>query len=105
MARNRAFALAALALLTTTAARAGGPPSTGPDCGPDAFSSAQVVEHRPPRRGPLTAVPQTLCADLAPQGAPAQVDIHLYPGLPAPVGRQPPGVPYEDRPPRPLPRP
>jgi hypothetical protein len=87
-----------LALLVLTLGAAApaqaGPLAAGSDCGPDAFSSAEVIEHRPPRRGPLTAVPQTLCADLAPQ-APAPVDIHLYLGLGAPVGRQAPGDPYE----------
>ena len=36
-------------------------------CGGDAYSSAKVIEGRPPRRGPITTVPDTLCADLAPQ--------------------------------------
>ncbi|GAB6843270.1 hypothetical protein HNR00_002196 [Methylorubrum rhodinum] len=90
---RRGLRAACLALLAAAPAQAG-PLAAGPDCGPDAFSSAEVIEHRPPRRGPLTAVPQTLCADLAPQ-APAPVDIHLYPGLGAPVGRQAPGDPYE----------
>ena len=38
--------------------------ANGTDCGGDARSSAQVVENRPARSGPLTAVPDTLCADL-----------------------------------------
>ncbi|WP_342154415.1 hypothetical protein [Methylorubrum sp. SB2] len=95
--------LALIAILAAPAAQAG-PLSTGPDCGPDAFSTAEVIEHRPPRRGPLTAVPQTLCADLAPQ-APAPVDIHLYPGLGAPVGSRGSGDPYEGGRRGPYPRP
>jgi len=85
----------ALIVLTLAAIPAqAGPLTTGPDCGPDAFSSAEVVEHRLPRRGPLTAVPQTLCADLTPQ-APAPVDIHLYPGVIPPVGSRGSSDPYE----------
>jgi len=86
---------AAFAVVAAASPAQAGPLTTGPDCGPDAFSHAEVIEHRPPRRGPLTAVPQTLCTDLAPQAPPASVDIHLYPGLGAPVGRQAPGDPYE----------
>ncbi|WP_232630233.1 hypothetical protein [Methylobacterium sp. Leaf118] len=97
--------LAALLWLLVALPAEARPLSAGQDCGPDAFSSAQVTEGRPPRRGPLTAVPDTLCADLAPQGAPTSVDIHLYPGLGASVGSRPPGDPYEGRPPRPSPRP
>lgn len=88
------LALVVLTLAAASPAQAD-PLTAGPDCGPDAFSSAEVVEHRPPRRGPLTALPQTLCADLAPQGPPAALDIHLYPGPIPPVGRQAPGDPYE----------
>lgn len=87
------LALLVLTLGPATMVQAG-PLSTGPDSGPDAFSSAEVIERRPPRRGPLTAVPQTLCTDLAPQ-APAPVDIHLYPGPIPLVGRQAPADPYE----------
>lgn len=79
--------------------------NSSPDCGPDAFSSAEVVERRPPRRGPLTAVPQTLCADLAPQVPPAPVDIQVYPGLIPPVGRPGPGDPYGESRRGPFPRP
>ncbi|GJD84670.1 hypothetical protein [Methylobacterium haplocladii] len=99
-----------LVLLLTCAATAsqGGELSAGgSDCGGDAFSSAQVVEHRPPRRGPLTATPDTLCADLAPQQPPARVDIYANPIITPQVGpgRQP--TPYDGwspsggRPPRP----
>ncbi|GJD73518.1 hypothetical protein [Methylobacterium goesingense] len=79
--------------------------STGPDCGGDAYSSAQVIENRPARRGPLTAVPDTLCADVAPQGQRAPVEIGIYPslgatGMPARDGARGPNDPYEERPPR-----
>ncbi|KQP88929.1 hypothetical protein ASF60_20410 [Methylobacterium sp. Leaf113] len=87
--------------------------STGPDCGGDAYSSAQVIENRPPRRGPLTAVPDTLCADVAPQRVQPPVEIGIYPslGLPGPDGNggygrdgrdgsRRYGDPYEGQPPR-----
>ncbi|UMY16420.1 hypothetical protein MMB17_17155 [Methylobacterium organophilum] len=74
---------------------AGGPP----DCGGDAFSSAQVVENRPARKGPLTAMPQTLCADLAPQQPPVPVEIYAYPGLPGEIGSGPANAPYGAGPP------
>ncbi|MBB2963940.1 hypothetical protein [Methylobacterium sp. R2-1] len=90
----------AVPLLTSGAARAGGPLTAGPDCGPDAFSSAQVIEGRPPRRGPLTAMPETLCTDLTPQQPQPRIDIYAYPSLGAPAGEPGPGVPYERRPQR-----
>ncbi|MER2252014.1 hypothetical protein ABS772_19015 [Methylorubrum podarium] len=90
----------AVALLASGAARAGDPLTAGPDCGPDAFSSAQVIEGRPPRRGPLTAMPDTLCTDLTPQQPQPRIDIYAYPSLGAPAGAPTPGVPYEGRPPR-----
>ncbi len=90
----------ALALLAPASACAGGSLSAGSDCGPDAFSSAQVIEGRPPRRGPLTALPDTLCTDLTPQAPPPRIDILVTPGLGAPAGGPGPGVPYEGRPPR-----
>jgi hypothetical protein len=74
------------------------PLSTEPDgsgCGGDAFSSAEVVEHRPPRRGPLVAVPDTLCADVAPQpGAPA-TQIDVYPLIMPQVGTERGRIPYD----------
>ncbi|WP_404810581.1 hypothetical protein [Methylobacterium flocculans] len=106
---TRFLLLAALSL--TGAALAGLPAgaqsslATGPDCGGDAYSSAQVIENRPPRRGPLTAVPDTLCADVAPQGLGTPLEIGIYPDaggalMPPRDGRRGLGVPYEDRPPR-----
>jgi hypothetical protein len=82
-----------LAVLAVTPATAQ-PLGTESPCGGDAFSSAQVIEHRPPRRGPLTSVPDTLCADLAPQRPPAQVEIGVYPVIVPQVGRGGRAVPY-----------
>lgn len=95
----RLFCLA-LALFAAPAAKAGESLSAGPDCGPDAFSSAQVIEHRPPRRGPLTAMPDTLCTDLTPQQPQPRIDILVTPGLGAPAGAPGSGIPYEGRPQR-----
>lgn len=97
--RFRLFCLT-LALFAAPAAKAGESLSTGPDCGPDAFSSAQVIEHRPPRRGPLTAMPDTLCTDLTPQQPQPRIDILVTPGLGAPAGAPGSGIPYEGRPQR-----
>ena len=60
----------------------------------------KVIEGRPPRRGPLPAMPDTLCTDLTPQGPPPRIDILVTPGLGAPAGGPGAGVPYEGRPPR-----
>ncbi len=91
----------ALALVAVTAPAAARPLTAGPaesGCGGDAFSSAEVVEHRPgqgrPRGGPLVAIPDTLCADLAPQpGAPA-TQIDVYPLVTPQVGPGGAGIPY-----------
>ena len=88
----RALALLTLVLCATPAVAQ--PLSAGSPCGGDAFSSAQVIEHRPPRRGPLTAVPDTLCADVAPQQPPADVRIEAYPVIVPQVGRRGGGNPY-----------
>ena len=69
-----------------------------PGCGGDAFSSAEVIEHRPPRRGPITAVPDTLCADVAPQQPPAQVDIYANPIVLPENGGRGGRAPYDERP-------
>ncbi len=92
------LALVALLLAAPAAAE---PLSTDPmGCGGDAYSSAQVTEGRPPRRGPLVAMPDTLCADLA--APPNQTRIEIY-GLPG-VGDRMDGIgedegdaPYEGR--------
>ncbi len=101
-ARSRSeFALALIALAGPAAA---GPLTAGTaesGCGGDAFSSAEVIEHRPPRHGPLVAMPDTLCADLAPQpGAPA-TQIDVYPLVTPQVGPGGGGIPYGERPMRP----
>ena len=90
----------ALALLVHAGARADGTLKTDPDCGGDAFSSAQVIERRPPRRGPLTAMPDTLCTDLVPQQPQPRIDIYAYPSVGAPAGTAPADNPYGGRPPR-----
>lgn len=64
--------------------------ANGPDCGGDALSHAEVVEgrrargeaHREarPRRGPLTSLPDTLCADVADERR-WRVDIQAGPPL------------------------
>lgn len=83
--------------------------ANGQDCGGDAYSSATIGASPP---GPLTAVPDTLCADLD-QGRSPETRIEVYaPGVaPSPSGdRSPYGdrsapAPYEGRPlPGPRPR-
>lgn len=74
-------AVAAVALFCAHESPAEPLTAGAPDCGGDAFSSAQVIENRPPRRGPITAGPQTLCADLAPQQPPANVEIGVFPTI------------------------
>jgi hypothetical protein len=55
---------------------------SGTSCGGDAYSSAKVIEGGPPRRGPITTVPDTLCADLAPQRRDStRIEIYGVPGL------------------------
>ncbi|MCJ2081332.1 hypothetical protein [Methylobacterium sp. J-090] len=50
-------------------------------CGGNAYSSAEVVEGRAPRRGPLIAMPDTLCADLAAPPDRTRIEIYGVPGL------------------------
>ncbi|MDR7037664.1 MULTISPECIES: hypothetical protein [Methylobacterium] len=95
--------LAALLALPASAA----PLEAGSSCGGNAYSTAQVTEGRPPRRGPLTATPDTLCADL--QGPRPSVNVEIY-GLPGLSGNGQTGAegsggsegaaPYEGLPPR-----
>ncbi|MCJ2056518.1 hypothetical protein MKL09_08125 [Methylobacterium sp. J-048] len=68
--------------------------SADPGCGGDAFSSAQVIEHRPPRHGPLVVVPDTLCADLAPQPGSPATQIDVVPLIMPQVGSGPGDIPY-----------
>nr|WP_092036289.1 hypothetical protein [Methylobacterium pseudosasicola] len=96
-----ALALAALAFAGSAAARPLIAGSADPGCGGDAFSSAQVIEHQPPRRGPLVAVPDTLCADLAPQPGSPATQIDVYPLIMPQVGSGPGDIPYGRGPTRP----
>ncbi len=102
------LALAAVAMGASIPPASGEPLGTDTSpCGGDAYSSAQVVEGRAPRRGPIVAMPDTLCADLAPQQPPVPVEIYVdpygggYPGGAAPYGGQMPrGIRPDGRPPR-----
>ena len=55
-------------------------------CGGDAFSSAEVVDTRsaprarPAKRGPVTAAPDTLCADLSDDRPPTTPNIDVMVG-------------------------
>ena len=96
-ARRVLASLAALLFAAAAAsARERGGSSAGSDCGGDAYSRGGVVEHRPARRGPLETVPDTLCADLAPQHAPPSVEIDAYVGGSPQVGSGGARIPYED---------
>ncbi|MCF4126932.1 hypothetical protein [Methylobacterium sp. SyP6R] len=83
-------------LLAPLPALAGGPDFTnGPDCGGDAYSSATIGTNPP---GPLTAVPETLCADLAQGRAPDPRIEVIVPGIGSSGQPSPPyGDPYGDR--------
>lgn len=90
------------ALLTAAlAGPARAEPLTAGGCGGDAYSSATVTEGRPPRKCPLTAMPQTLCADV--DGPRPNVDIQIY-GIPG-VGSGDGQAPYEGSPRRGMGRP
>ncbi|MGU3420133.1 hypothetical protein [Methylobacterium sp. D54C] len=89
-----ALALALAALAGPAAAQSLSAGSADPGCGGDAFSSAEVVENRPPRRGPLVATPDTLCADLAPQPGTPTTQIDVYPMITPQIGPGGGGIPY-----------
>jgi hypothetical protein len=74
-----------LALLALWAAPAFGAPLTNDPsgCGGDAYSSAEVVEGRS-RRGPIVAMPDSLCADLSAPARPPALDLYAAPVLPGP---------------------
>lgn len=93
----RAALLAGLVLAAGPALAA--PLEAGSSCGGNAYSSAQVVEGRSPRRGPLVAVPDTLCADLDGPRPPVRVDIYGVPGLGSESGggAEGQGAPYGGR--------
>lgn len=87
--------VAVLSFANTLQARAESLTAGTADCGGDAFSTAEVIEKRPARHGPVTAVPQTLCADLMAQQPPANVEIGVYPVLRPSDGASGPSAPYE----------
>ncbi|MEL6061037.1 MULTISPECIES: hypothetical protein [unclassified Methylobacterium] len=95
------IALAVTALTGPVSAQPLSADTAESSCGGDAFSSAEIVEHR---RGPLVAMPDTLCADLAPQPGAPTTRIDVYPLVTPQVGPVGPGgggIPYEGRPIRP----
>ena len=51
----------------------------GSTCGGNAYSSAEVTEGRGRRRGPLTAVPDTLCADIETGRPPTRIELYGIP--------------------------
>ncbi|MBP1182005.1 hypothetical protein [Methylobacterium sp. PvR107] len=92
------FALRIALALTVLAGPAAAQPLTAgtaaSGCGGDAYSSAEIVAHR---RGPLVAMPDTLCADLAPQPGTPTTQIDVYPLVTpqgGPVGPGGGGIPY-----------
>ena len=93
MRKAALFAILPTLMLATMARAQPALPSLS-GCGGDAFSSAEVVEHRPARRGPVTAVPDTLCADLAPQQPPTRLDIYANPIVLPENGAGRGGAPY-----------
>ncbi|OAS20905.1 hypothetical protein [Methylobacterium platani] len=92
----RAPLLAGLLALAPLPAPAG-EIQNGPDCGGNAYSSATIGATPP---GPLTAMPETLCADLE-QGRASGTRIEIIaPGLapPDPYGDRAGPAPYGTRP-------
>jgi hypothetical protein len=84
----------ALALTVLAGPAAAQPLTAGtadPGCGGDAYSSAEIVAHR---RGPLVAMPDTLCADVAPQPGTPTTQIDVYPLITPQVGPGGGGIPY-----------
>ncbi|MFE1599169.1 hypothetical protein [Methylobacterium sp. ID0610] len=73
--------------------------ANGADCGGDAVSSAVVAEGRPSRPGPLTSVPDTLCADLSDTTRP-RLRLDLYAPLDGADGGTGSATPYDGREPR-----
>ena len=89
------YALRIALALTVAAGPAAAQPLTAgtadPGCGGDAYSSAEIVRHR---RGPLVAMPDTLCADVAPQPGSPTTQIDVYPMITPQVGPGGGGIPY-----------
>ncbi|GJE41471.1 hypothetical protein [Methylobacterium soli] len=81
MLRPAGLALLLVAGLAPAAGPEAEPLKAGSACGGNAYSSGQVIEGRPPRRGPITSVPDTLCADLDSPRPPVRIEIYGVPGL------------------------
>lgn len=95
---RRAIGLAIL--LATTGACAQPFDAGGPACGGNAYASAEVTEGRGVRHGPLTAVPDTLCADIEDQRPPVRIDLYGVPardGSRTGLGGGAQGAPYDGR--------
>lgn len=76
----RAAILAGAALLAPLRPVAAEPLEAGGSaCGGNAYSSAEVTEGRGRRRGPLTAVPDTLCADIETGRPPTRIELYGIP--------------------------
>lgn len=70
-------------LLTLVAALAAAPAAANTlGCGGDAYTYAEVVEHAPGTRsrGPVIALPDSLCADLVEERRPAIGSLNLHIG-------------------------
>ncbi|KAB1071139.1 hypothetical protein [Methylobacterium planeticum] len=80
MRRDARLALPVLAGLAAATGAVGAPLEAGSTCGGNAYSSAQVIEGRKPRHGPITSVPDTLCADLEGPRSPVKIEIYGVPG-------------------------
>ena len=81
MHRPAGLALLLLGGLAPATGLTAAPLEAGSACGGNAYSSGQVVEGRPPRRGPITSVPDTLCADLDGPRPPVRIEVYGVPGL------------------------
>lgn len=95
----RAAILAGSALLAPLRPAAAEPLEAGASaCGGNAYSSAEVTEGRGRRRGPLTAVPDTLCADIETGRPPTRIELYGIPdrdGSASGLGGRRAGAPYE----------
>ena len=92
---------AALAAVICAAAAQAAPIETQSGCGGNAYSSAQVTEGRHARKGPLVALPDTLCADLDGPRPSVNIDIYGVPGVsgqPSTSGSGDAMAPYERSP-------
>lgn len=94
---SRRVALFVIAACLTDSAVAETLSTDGSTCGGNAYSSAQVIEGRPARRGPLTSVPDTLCADLEAPRSSTRIEIYGVPGQSGAggVGSEDGSAPYD----------